>query len=288
MTITQLLVFSKVIETGSFTKAGEMLNMTQSAVSHAIAGLESELGVPLIIRDKKRGLILSNLGMRILKPTKEVLNNLYIIKQEAAAEKGLEAGTIRVGSFPSTTARLLPKMIGTFKKLYPQIEVVLFEGTDYEVSEWVRNGIIDMGFIAKLNWDESIIPITRDKMVAVLSKYHPFSNYQAIPVEMLADSPFIMPTGGCELIIREIFESSGFSLNIQFQVRELTTILNMVKEGLGVTVIPEFALPDSLPAVVVRELEPAIWRHIGLRCPSTDESSPAAQRFISIGQSLFM
>lgn len=287
MTITQLQVFSKVIETGSFTKAGEMLNMSQSAVSHAIASLESELGVPLIIRDRKQGIILSNFGMRVLKPITEILNKISLIHQEAAAEKGLDLGTIRIGSFPSTTARLLPKMIGTFKKLYPKIEVVLFEGTDHEVKEWIMNRVIDMGFIAKLQWDETMIPITKDKMVAVISKGHPLSGYMAIPVGKLAEAPFIMPSGGCELIIREIFEQSELSPIVLFHVRELTTILNMVQEGLGVTLLPGLALPDQLPDVEIRDLEPAVWRHIGLCCPSTEDISPAAQRFISLGQSLF-
>lgn len=287
MTFTQFKVFSKVIETGSFTKAGEALNMTQSAVSHAIASMESELGVPLIIRDRKRGVILSDFGKRVLKPVRDIINKISIIEQEAAAEKGLEIGTIRIGSFPSTTARLLPKMIATFKQLYPMIEIVLFEGTDHEVKEWINNRVIDMGFIAKLFWDDTIIPITRDKMVVVISKGHPLTNYPTIPVQKLADVPFIMPSGGCELIIREIFEQSDLSPAVHFEVMELATILNMVQEGLGVTVLPQLALPNTLPDVEVRELEPAIWRHLGLYCPYMNETSPAAQRFISIGQSLF-
>ncbi|BCG56773.1 LysR family transcriptional regulator substrate-binding protein [Paenibacillus sp. URB8-2] len=206
---------------------------------------------------------------------------------EAASEKGLEIGTIRIGSFPNTTARLLSKMIATFKQLYPMIEVVLFVGTDHEVKEWINNRVIDMGFIAKLCWDDTIIPITRDRMVVVISKGHPLTNYPAIPVQKLAGVPFIMPSGGCELIIREIFGQSDLTPTVHFEVMELATILNMVQEGLGVTVLPQLALPDVLPNVEIRELKSAFWRHLGLYCPYMNETSPASKRFISIGQSLF-
>ncbi len=123
MTFTQLEIFSKVVEMGNFTKAAEALNMTQSAVSHAIAGLETELGVVLLIRDRKLGIIVSNFGGRVLEPIRGILNRVAYIEQEAAAEKGIESGTIRVGSFPSAAARLLPKIIGTFEKLHPNIHI---------------------------------------------------------------------------------------------------------------------------------------------------------------------
>ena len=103
MTWTQLAVFSKVVEVGSFTRAGKALHMSQSAVRHAIAVLEAELGVPLLIRERKQGIVVSDFGQRILEPVRVILNRVAQIEQEAAAAaQGLEARTLRVGSFPST------------------------------------------------------------------------------------------------------------------------------------------------------------------------------------------
>ena len=287
MTFAQLQVFAKVVETGSFTKAGEALNMTQSAVSHAVAGLESELGVSLIVRDRKPGVILSDFGRRVLGSVRDILSRMAQIEQEAAAEKGLEAGVIRIGSFPSAAARLLPKMIATFKSLHPDIEIVLFEGTDQEIVEWLDSRVIDVGFVAEASLGSRTIPLTKDKMVVVMPKGHPYGAAPAIPVTQLVDSPFIMSQGGCEPLIREIFDRSGLSPAVRFEVRDMSTILNMVKEGLGVTVVPELALPDTLQGLEFRDLDPPFWRHLGLCCRFGEEATLAVRTFIGMGQSLF-
>ncbi len=96
-------VFSKVVEMGSFTRAAEVLHMSQSAVSHAVAGLEIEFGVPLLIRDRKHGIVVTDLGRRVLEPMRVILNRVAQIEQEAADAQGLEAGTTRIGSFPSAS-----------------------------------------------------------------------------------------------------------------------------------------------------------------------------------------
>lgn len=118
MTITQLQVLIKTVDLGSFTKAARVLNMTQPAVSHAISSIESELGVTILIRDKRKGLLVTDVGNRILVHIREILNGVAKIEQEVAMEKGHEVGTIRIGSFPSASAHFLPKMINLFKEKY--------------------------------------------------------------------------------------------------------------------------------------------------------------------------
>ncbi len=72
MTFTQLQVFAKVVDTRSFTKTGDLLNMTQSAVSHAVTSLEAELGVQMLIRDRKNGIMVSEFGNRVLEPVRDI------------------------------------------------------------------------------------------------------------------------------------------------------------------------------------------------------------------------
>lgn len=287
MTFAQLQAFVKVVETGSFTKAGEVLNMTQSAVSHAIAGLESELGVSLMVRDRKFGVILSDFGKRVLGSARDILDRMAQIEQEAAAEKGIEAGVIRIGSFPSAASRLLPKIIATFKVLHPEIEIVLFEGTDHEISEWLDSRVIDIGFVAEASWGGGTIPLARDKMRVVMPQGHPLGDAVEISVAGLMDYPFILSQGGCEPLIREIFGRFSPFPAIRFEVKDMGTILNMVKEGLGISIVPELALPDTLKGIEVRDLDPPFWRHLGLRRRLDGEGTPAVRAFIGTGQSLF-
>ncbi|AGK99527.1 LysR family transcriptional regulator [Clostridium pasteurianum] len=215
MALSQIEVFIKVIENRSFTKAGEELHMSQSAVSHSIALMEEELGLPLIIRDKKQGVMVSDFGARVLIAARNILKEVSQIKQAAAMEKGLDIGTIRIGSFPSATARLLPKIISRFKKQYSGIDILLFDGDNQEVSEWLSNGVIDISFTAKLEKSNNIIPLTKDKIFAVLPKNHPLLELQSIPISEFSDIPFIMPKSGCEPLIMGIFNSEGLSPSVQ-------------------------------------------------------------------------
>lgn len=163
MTITQLQVLIKTVELGSFTKAAGMLNMTQPAVSHAISSIESELGVTILIRDKRKGLIVTEVGNRILVHIREILNGVEKIEQEVAMEKGHEVGTIRIGSFPSASAYFLPKMINIFHEKYPNLELVLCEGTLKEVEDWLLSRVIDIGIVILPNKDMEIVPLTKGK-----------------------------------------------------------------------------------------------------------------------------
>ena len=286
MTIAQLAVFLKVVETGSFTRAAQALNMTQPAVSHAITGLESGLGVTLFIRDRAKGLILTDAGNRILVHARGILNLVERIRQEATAETGLEKGTIRIGSFPSVSAHFLPRIIGEFRRRHPRIEIVWLEGTYQEVEEWIQSRVVDLGIIVLPNESLDVIPLARDQMKVLLPPGHTLGRERAIRMEQLDGEPLILARG-YETPILSLFEQSGIRLRIEFQVINTRTILKMVEEGLGLAILGQLALPGDLPKLQVCDLEPPFWRHFGLACLKFQEASPAVQLFIRIAQDLF-
>jgi len=287
MTITQLQIFVKTVEMGSFTKAAQSLNMTQPAVSHAISSIESELGVTLIIRDKRKGLILTDVGKRILIHIREILNGIEKVEQEVAAEKGHEVGTIRIGSFPSASAYFLPKIINIFRQKYPNLELILYEGTLKEVEGWLLSRVIDIGIVILPNEEMEIIPLTRGKMVVVLRDDHTLYKKSAITIQDLNNEPIIIFKGGYEPPIIDMFKQAGVPLRIKYAVSTVTTSLNMIQEGLGLAILAELSLSNLPPNVRTRELEPQVWREIGLAVPSLKESSLAVQLFIEEVQELF-
>ncbi|CAG9615079.1 HTH-type transcriptional regulator GltC [Bacillus rhizoplanae] len=280
MTITQLQIFVKVVELGSFTKAARVLNMTQPAVSHAISSVESELDVTLIIRDKRKGLILTDVGNRILVHFRKILNGVEKVEQEAAMEKGYKVGTIRIGSFPSASAYFLPKMINIFREKYPNLELVLYEGTLKEVEEWLLSRVIDVGIVILPNKEMEIVPLTKEKMVVVLRDDHPLCEKEAITINDLEDEPIILGKGGYEPPIIDMFKQAGVTLRIEYAVSNIQTSLNMIQEGLGLGISAKLALTNLPPNVKTKELAPQVWREIALAVPSLRESSLAVQLFI--------
>lgn len=280
-------VFAKTVETGSFTKATQELNMTQPAVSHAISSIEAELGVILFIRDRRKGLILTDIGKRMIVHTREVLKGIEKIEQEAAAEKGLEVGTIRIGSFPSASAYFLPKIFGALQQKYPKLELLLYEGTLEEVNEWLLSHVIDIGIVILPNEEMDVIPLVKNEMLVVLRDDHPLHSKASIAVKDLENEPLIIFKGGYESLIIGMFHHANAELRIEFTVSNVSTALNMIQEGLGLTILSELSLASLPPNVQVRNLYPPVWREIGLAVPSLKEASPAVQVFIQMVQELF-
>ncbi|MCM3342460.1 LysR family transcriptional regulator [Paenibacillus sp. MER TA 81-3] len=287
MTITQLTIFLKVAETGSFTRAGQILHMTQPAVSRAISNLESDLDVTLIIRDRKNGIILTDVGKRMLVQIREILKGFEKMEQEIAAEKGLEIGTIRIGAFPTASAYFLPKIIRAIQQRYPNLEFDLYEGTINEVEKWLASRVIDVGIITLPNEDLEILPLYKDKMVAVLHDDHPLQSQPFIRINDLDNEPLIICKGGNELPIIDTFNKTETNLQVKFVVHNTSALLNMIQEGLGLAILSELSLTTLPPNVHIRELEPQVLRDINLAVPSLKESSLAVQLFIKTAQELF-
>ena len=136
VTLTQLRVLLAIIDSGSFTMAAEQLGITQSGVSQAVAGLESALQSAVLVRDR-HGITPTALGEKVLSHARIALAHVECIQQEAAAAVGLATGRLRLGSVPSAATRLLPPLLHSFRRRHPSTELVLLEGTDQEVREWV-------------------------------------------------------------------------------------------------------------------------------------------------------
>lgn len=289
MTYTQLKLFVKIAETGSFTKAGEELNMTQPAVSRAIANLESELGVPLLIRDKKNGIILTSLGKRLLTTFREILHGYDRVEQEVMAEKGLEVGTIRIGSFPIISAHFLPKILRVIHERHPGIRFELHEGTIEEIKEWLSSRHVDVGWIMPPHDEFDVLPFYQDELCLLLRDDHPLLAQTPIHVTHLDNQPMILCKGGFDTPIHELFEQSDATLLSTFDVQNIHAALNMVQEGMGMAIVSKLSLSMSIipPNVRVRTIEPQPCREILLAAPSFREASVAVRLFIQTAKELY-
>lgn len=277
MTLTQLEVFTAVVKERSFTKAGLTLGMTQSAVSHVISSLEAELGISLLVRDR-RGVKATEAGERVLVHVREILYRTSQIQQDVSSLKVLESGTVKIGSFPSISARLLPRILSDFKVRYPGIELILFEGTNQEVRNWIHTGAVDVGFVSLPDEEFDTVPITQDEMVVILPENHPLAHETSILIEDIKTESFILTKSGCEGLVLRVFHP--FMPRIQFEVRETGTILTMVQQGLGITILPAMAIPSAFPHASILHLNPPIYRQLGLAVRSLKSTALCVLTFI--------
>lgn len=285
MDVQQLRVLVAIIEEGSFTAAARRLYLTQSGVSRALSSLEAEIGMAVLERSRS-GVRATQLGERVLGHARAAISSIDAVRQEAAAFAGLEAGSVKIGAFPSICARLLPSTIAAFEARYPGISVELWEGSGVEVLQWVENSGIDVGFVGLPLQDSEAkrldtLPVICDRMVVVVQRDHPLAETpHAGELHRLAEEPFILPRGHHERTIAQILRNAGIRPRIKFKVRDANSILALVGHGLGWSVVNEMSIPSTATEIYATPILPATEHEIGTAIRSSGPTPPAVHAFV--------
>ena len=281
MNFFQFEVLLKVVESGNFTKAGQEIGLTQSGVSHNITTLESELGVTLLKRGRG-GTSLTTAGEYIIPHIRNIVANMAHIEQKIASIKGLELGKISVGSFPSFTASFIPTLFSICKERFPNIEIVLYEGGYEDIVKWVEEGTVDLGFTALPVKGVECIPLLEDPLSAVIYDGHPFVEKDAITMANFVEESFIMLRSGCEALIEDEFRKAHLPLGVSYSSKDNETVISMVKGKLGITIMPNLAIPEYTENIHILPLNPQLVRNIGLIMKSSENLTPIAKEFFKI------
>lgn len=278
MNLAQLRAFAGVARTGCVSDAALDLGLTQSAVSHALASLERELGAQLVVRDRA-GCSLTGLGARVLPDAAEALRRAERIAEVAAAESGLREGRVRIGTIASAAGVLMP-LIAQFRRRYPGVTVAVFEGPDHEVSAWIEQRTVDLGVVTGPQPGLETVPLAQDEMLAVVPSGHRLGSRDEVAVKDLASDPFLVSAGGCESAIRQIHEQGHISFAPASRVTDMATLLAMVREGLGVSIVPTLSLRTASDGITALPLRPRAPRSLLLGARDTG-LSPSARTFLA-------
>lgn len=273
----------KTVECGSFTKAAQILQYSQSGISRMIGDLEREWGVRLLERSRT-GVLLTSDGMQILPYAKRVCAEYDRLRMQVDALHGIQTGTIRIGTFSSVATHWLPNMIGAFQKDYPNIDFDILMGTYPEIEQWVMQGRADCGFLhLPTRADLKTVCLAQDELMAVLPEDHPLAALEKIPASALAEQPFILldKAGERDKDVMQVFERAGIMPKVRFTTLDDYAVMSMVEHGLGVSILPKLILRRIPYRVALRPLEQPVFRQIGLATRPGEELSPAAKRFLS-------
>ena len=265
-------IFLKVCETGSFSKAAEALNYTQSGISQMMAGLEEELGVQLFAR-VKRGVSLTDNGARLIPYIQEMVNQKDKLRQAAFNINNKIEGKLRVGSFSSITALWMPDVVHFFRENYPKVDVENFDGNYDEIRDWIIHGQVDCGFLSSIVADDlTFYPLLNDPLCAVFPEGHPLAAKNSVTLPELFEYPLIIETPGCDNDIQHLLTKCPARPKISYSFRDDTLIMSFVRNGLGVTISQELVLKAFARGVVSRPLSPSCHRTLGLAFSKTANS----------------
>ncbi|MFC5186832.1 LysR family transcriptional regulator [Actinomadura harenae] len=278
ISLPQLRAFLTVAEEGSFSAAADALGVSQSAVSHSVATLERALGSPVLTRHGRPQP--TAFGDRILAHAHAAIAATAAICDLAAQRDGLPAGSLRLAAPPTVCQGLLPGLMIQWKADFPRVEIALFEGEDDEVADWLTRNTVDLAVLVDPPPGPGT-PIGRDVFQAVLHRDHPLAGEPAIDVADLDDDPFLLSQGGCERHIQELFRRAGTPLAPTHRVRELGTLLAMVRAGIGVSIVPGLTSAMIDPQLVLVPLRQHLERTLVLTGPPHRPWHPAATALVN-------
>ncbi|MCM3772434.1 MULTISPECIES: LysR family transcriptional regulator [Priestia] len=281
MNMNNLELFMKVAEKMSITEASKELFISQPAVSKAVKSLETDLNVKLFIRDKKNGLMLTEIGKEILvlaRQMKGIENKIY---QVANQENKLLSGKVKVGSFPAASTTILPKTLALFREKYPLVNIELIEGTSNQIKKWVEDRTVDMGIVASPFEPYEYKILNKDHMLAIIPDNHSLSQEKSVNLKKHQDD-IIFCKGGHELAISKTFETNNIKFKESLTVQSAETLISMVKNNLGIGIISNFTLSSVSHNLIIKDISPKITRHIGIITHAFNEVTPATKEFIEI------
>jgi len=280
MNILKYMAFIKTVEYGSFTKAAEILNYSQSGISRMINDLEKEWNITLLERSRA-GVSLTSDGSRLLVHAKSLCGEYQKLQMEVDDLHGVQSGLIRIGTFSSVATHWLPNIIKAFQTDYPGIDYELLLGDYTEIEKWIAEGRVDCGFLRlPANPDFETISLCKDRLLAILPEGHPLADYEKVPVAKLCDEPFMLLEKGARAEVSEIFERNKLTPRVHFTTWDDYAIMSMVESGLGISILPELILKRIPYRIVAKELNVPAYREIVFALRDRETASLAVKRFM--------
>lgn len=278
VTLPQLRALVAVVDRASFTDAATELGVSQSAVSHAVHGLEREIGGSVVRRDGR--VEATVLGHRVLEHARAALASVAAL-ETAVRRDDAPTGLVRVGAVATVCQGLLPDLLPVWAATLPGVEVSIYEGDDDELPQWLEAGVVDAAVLVEPSSPPAGARlVATDEFAAVVRVDHPLAGQPAVPLAELDEDGLIVSTGGCERHVRAMYEDAGLSYRYVHRVREMSTMFRMVEQGMGVAVVPSLGrgmLPGDLVMRPLVELRP---RRLVLSGPSTRPWHPLAQALV--------
>jgi DNA-binding transcriptional LysR family regulator len=290
LNVSRLRVLVEVAKCGSFSSAAEELSYTQSAVSQQVATLEAETGMTLLERHA-RGVRVTAAGQALVEHAEGILARLDAAEAELSAIAGLRAGRLRMASFPTAGATLMPLAIATFRSTYPDIELTLSEGEPEEIAPRLRAGELDLALLFEFDEpqagmdDLTRVELLQDPMYLALPSDHRLASKGGLRLGELRGEAWVQTSrqSPCARHVVRSCHAAGFEPNVAFESDDYQTVQGLVAAGVGVALIPELALSVVRDDIVIRALSPRPpVRQVIAAAPTDARLSPATPAMLAI------
>lgn len=279
--LRQLRVFITVARAKSFSRAGEIVGLSQSAVSHSVKELEQQTGVRLLDRTT-REVALTEAGQQLASQLERVLEELHSTLRDAGRVGTQLTGKVRIAASQTISAHLIPQCIAQSNRCYPQIDFVLHDRPQQWVLESIRQGEVDFGIVidpGAVN-DLQCETILSEPFLLLCREDHPFAGCESISWQALQTERLVLQdyASGSRPLIDAALTHFAVDATIVQEIGHPATLFPMVEAGIGISVLPALALPLPQDShLIVRPLTPGVERQLMLARRKNRSLSTAAQ-----------
>lgn len=249
-------------------------------VSQAVRALERELGTTLIERGK-RGVSLTRDGKQYLPYLRQIVTAEAELEGKRQELLGLSSTDIRIATFTNVSRTVLPRVIRDFGALHPGVHFTLKQGDYTRNAQWVHDGVVDFCFTARgftAGLEKRVV--YHDELVALLPAAHPLAAKEKVTLADLASDPFVLLDEGEQSLVLDAFAAHGLSPHVTSEVTDDYTIMAMVEEGLGVSMLYRRTVEGMRADICVRPIVHAPSRDVVAAWRSWDTMPIATRRFI--------
>lgn len=286
MDFDQLTTFIEVAKLGSFSRAGQKVYRSQSAVSAQIRQLENEYGDRLLDRSGK-DVTLTPAGKVIFAYAERLLQLRDQSRMAVADQGATPRGTLRIGANEATCLYVLPDVFAKYSGLYPGVQISIYRNFTYKILEKLEAGSIDVGIVSLPVKSPrlKIFPIFRDQLFWMVSAESPIAKEQVLPLSEIAKQPLLLPkTGYTRRVMDKLLRPYAADLQIRMELPSVGMIKSFVAAGLGVTLISASFARDQVLAgriKLVAHRGGELWRELGLAYRRDRTQSLATSTFIA-------
>ncbi len=287
MDFDQLITFLEVARQSSFSRAGEKVFRSQSAVSAQIRQLEQEYGDRLLDRSGKT-VKLTPAG-QVFYDYAQRLKNLRDESLMAVADhSGTPRGTLKVGANEATCLYVLPEVFAEYCRRYPQVQINIYRNFSYKITEKLENGAVDVAVLTLpvQNPSLKIYPIFRDRLMLMVHPKSPLAKHKTVAVRDIVKQPLLFPkTGHTRRILDKLFRPFSSELQIRMELPSIGMIKSFVAANLGASLISASFARDEVESGRVKlvDIEDAdLFRELGLAYRRDRTLSVATTAFINL------
>ncbi|GHC80576.1 LysR family transcriptional regulator [Nocardiopsis terrae] len=275
--------FLRVAEAGSLTAAARSLGYTQSAVSRQVHTLEHDLGTALFDR-LPRGVALTEAGHVLVPHAEAVVSRLAAARTDLEALRRLDGGRLRVGSFATADAALVPRAIAAFRTRHPRVHLSRDEGFTVDLLDRVQQGGLDLAVVSSPP-DGARVRLSHladEPVLVALPAGHPLAGRRGVRFAQLEGEEWIAGGERPENTLLAAAVRPGFRPRVAHVVREWIAKQGFVAAGLGVTLLPALAAASARPDIALAAMDPGELPHRGVyvALPADRRTAPATEAFL--------